>query len=153
MSENRFRQVAEDFYVAPQLEAADFPALRAMGVRTVINNRPDGEAPDQLSDAQARELAAAAGLAYAHVPVVSGGIGPGALSALVEVLESNPGPYLAYCRSGTRSCYLWALQEARRRPVGEIVKAAAAAGYELTPMEGLLRRIHEANRGEDDQVR
>ena len=146
MSENRFRQVAEDYYVAPQLEAADFATARALGVRTVINNRPDGEAADQLSDAEARELAARAGLAYAFVPIVSGGIGPGAMSELVEVLDSNPGPFLAYCRPGTRSCYLWALQAARGHAPEEILKAAAAAGYDLAPARELLRQIHEANR-------
>lgn len=141
MGDDRFRRVADGFFVAPQLEAADFAAARALGVRTVINNRPDGEASGQLSDGAARKLAAEAGLAYAFVPVVSGGIGPEAMAAFVEAIDGNPGPYLAYCRSGTRSCYLWALQEARRRPVPEIVAAAAAAGYDVAPATPLLRRI------------
>ena len=98
--------------------------------------------------AEARELAAEAGLAYAFVPIVSGGIGPGAMSELVEVLDSNPGPFLAYCRSGTRSCYLWALQAARGHAPEEILKAAAAAGYDLAPTRELLRQIHEANRSQ-----
>ena len=62
MAESKLRQVAKDFFVAPQLQAQDFVAARAAGIRTVINNRPDGEAPDQLSDAQARELAPTNGL-------------------------------------------------------------------------------------------
>ena len=41
------RRVAEDFWVAPQLETADFALARELGVKTVLNNRPDGEAPDQ----------------------------------------------------------------------------------------------------------
>ena len=45
MTDSKFRQVAKDFYVAPQLQAEDFAAARATGIRTVINNRPDGEAP------------------------------------------------------------------------------------------------------------
>lgn len=153
MDDGRFRRVSDGFYVAPQLTPEDFAAAKALGVRTVINNRPDGEAPDQLSDARARELAAAAGLAYAHVPVPQGGIGPEALNGLVEAMEALPGPYLAYCRSGTRSCHLWALQEARRRPPGEIVQAAAGAGYDLGPARELLRRIHEAHRSDGAQAR
>jgi sulfide:quinone oxidoreductase len=144
MSDSRFRQVAEDFFVAPQLVADDFAAAAAAGIRTVINNRPDGEVLDQLADAEAREFASAAGLRYAFVPVVSGGIQPEAMLAMAEAVAENPGPYLAYCRSGTRSCYLWALQEARRRPAEEIVTAASAAGYDLAPLVPLLRRINGA---------
>ncbi|MFO1073395.1 MAG: TIGR01244 family sulfur transferase [Geminicoccaceae bacterium] len=139
-----FRQVAEDFFVAPQLQADDFAAARAFGIRTVINNRPDGEAPDQLSDETARALAEAAGLAYVHVPVVTGGIGPEAMSAFAEAVDQHGGPFLAYCRSGTRSCFLWALQAARHSPSEPIVAAGAAAGYDLAPLAPLLRKIHAA---------
>ena len=52
MGATPFRQVAKDFFVAPQLVAADFAIAQAAGIRTLINNRPDGEAPDQLSDAR-----------------------------------------------------------------------------------------------------
>jgi len=144
MSDSRFRRVADDFFVAPQLTADDFATAADAGIRTVINNRPDGEALDQLADAEARELASAAGLRYAFVPVVSGGIQPEAMLAMAEAVEGNPGPYLAYCRSGTRSCYLWALQAARQRPAEEIVAAAAAAGYDLGALAPLLRRINGA---------
>ena len=54
--------------MAPQLTEADFPAARAAGIKTIINNRPDGEAADQLTDAEARALAQANGLAYVFVP-------------------------------------------------------------------------------------
>jgi uncharacterized protein (TIGR01244 family) len=141
MTETPFRRVTDDFFVAPQLTAADFAAARAMGIRTVINNRPDGEAPDQLSDAEARALAEAEGLAYAHVPVISGGIRPEAVTAFAEAVAGNPGSYLAYCRSGTRSCYMWAFAEAPKRPAGEILEAAAAAGYDLSPALPLLRQL------------
>lgn len=141
MHDSRFRQVAPGFYVAPQLEAGDFAAARAAGIRTVINNRPDGEAAGQLTDEEARALAEAAGLAYAFVPVSPGGIGPEAVAAFAQAVEANPGPYLAYCRSGTRSCHMWAFNAARSQPTREIVAAAAAAGYDLGPALPALRRI------------
>lgn len=145
MDRGRFHKVGRDgFFVAPQLAADDFAAAAAAGIRTVINNRPDGEAPDQLTDAEARALATAAGLAYVHVPVISGGIGPEALAAFAEALETTPGPYLAYCRSGTRSCYLWGLEAVRRHPPEAVIADAAAAGYDLAPALPLMRRIHGA---------
>jgi len=53
-----FIQLEPDIAVAPQLVEADFAEIAARGFRSVVNNRPDGEAPDQLPNAQA---AAAAG--------------------------------------------------------------------------------------------
>jgi uncharacterized protein (TIGR01244 family) len=141
VTQSQFRQLTDDFYVAPQLAAADFAAARALGIRTVINNRPDGEAADQLSDAEAAEAAEAAGLAYAFVPVVSGGLRPETVEAFQKAMARHSGPYLAYCRSGTRSCHMWALATAGRRPVEETLGSAAAAGYDLSPARPLLEHL------------
>ena len=96
--------------VAPQIAAADFAALAAAGVRTVINNRPDGEELGQLSSAEAARLAAAAGLAYRHIPVTAATLSDEAVSAFRQEVAAS-GTVLAYCRSGTRSATLWALGE------------------------------------------
>ena len=141
MGATPFRRVAEGFFVAPQLMASDFPAARAAGIRTIINNRPDGEAADQLSDAQARELAEANGLAYAFVPVVSGGMGPDDVAAFQAAVSANPGPHLAYCRSGTRSCHIWAFASAEDRPVEQTMAAAAGAGYDLSGVRPILEHL------------
>ena len=133
--------MADDYFVAPQLQAADFATAKDAGIRTVINNRPDGEALDQLSDAQGARLAAAQGLDYAFVPVSPGGWARTDIEALADALAAHPGPYLAYCRSGTRSCHLWACATAARRPVEETIAAAAAAGYDLTPLRPVLERL------------
>lgn len=136
-----FRKVAQGFYVAPQLAAEDFAEAAAMGIRTVINNRPDGEAPDQLADAEARAAAEAHGMAYAHVPVVPGGIFPDHIAAMKAAIDGHEGPYVAYCRSGTRSCHLWALTMAQREDPDRLIEAAASAGYDLHAMRPLLKEI------------
>ena len=41
------------------------------GVRTIVNNRPDGEDPGQLPAAEARQAAEAHGIAYHHIPVTA----------------------------------------------------------------------------------
>jgi sulfide:quinone oxidoreductase len=143
MQQASFRSVAGDYFVAPQLQAADFAAAKDAGIRTIINNRPDGEAMDQLSDAEARELATSHGLDYVYVPVVSGRMGRDDVQALVAAIAAHPGPYLGYCRSGTRSCQLWACATSGQRPVQETLAAAAEAGYDLTPMRDLLERLAE----------
>lgn len=136
--------VARDFSVAPQITAEDFAAAAARGVRTVINNRPDGEAPDQLSDAQARAAAEAAGLVYRSIPVTMP-IPLTAVAAFAAALKETPGPHLAYCRSGTRSITLWAMAQAKggADPV-ELIRTAAAAGYDLSPMRAVLGGMRDA---------
>jgi uncharacterized protein (TIGR01244 family) len=141
-----FRKLTDDFYVAPQLEPDDFAEAASLGVRTVINNRPDGEAADQLSDAEARAAAEAQGLAYVHVPVVTGGIHPDHIADMKAAIEANDGPYVAYCRSGTRSCHLWALVGAAAEDPDKLIAAAASAGYDLHGMRSILKQINLGNR-------
>jgi len=136
-----FIQVAPDFSVAPQISAADFAAAAALGIRTIINNRPDGVAPGQLSDAEARRAAEAAGLAYRSIPVTMP-IDQGAVAAFAEALAETPGPHLAYCRSGTRSINLWALAMARGgAEPSDLIASAANAGYDLSGIRTLLASL------------
>jgi len=138
MRDQLFRRLTPDFYVAPQLEADDFERARALGIATIVNNRPDGEAADQLAHTEAQEIATAAGMTYVHVPVVSGRLQQSDVEAMRRAIDGHDGPFLAYCRSGTRSCQLWALAVAPDMPSDAIVRAAAGAGYDLDPLRPLL---------------
>ncbi len=131
------RRVTDQFAVAPQLALEDFAVLAEMGFRHVINNRPDGEAPDQPDSAAMAAAAGAAGLTYVHAPFV----GQPTPDAVREALRAN-GKTLAFCRSGTRSITAWAMGQASQGArVQEIVELAAEAGYNLAPMGGLLRQL------------
>jgi uncharacterized protein (TIGR01244 family) len=93
-------------WIMGQPSIAEFASLKRRGFVTVINNRPDGEAPDQAGS-QAEELAAReAGLAYVHLPVTSTGITEDDARRFQEVIEASPGPVVAHCRSGARSFFL-----------------------------------------------
>ena len=132
-----FREVAEGFWVAPQLAEADVAAAAERGVRTLINNRPDGEEPGQPTAAELRGWAEAHGLAYHDAPAPSPVSMPGlegALAAQREVFATAERPVLAFCRTGTRSIMVWALDEAAsgRRSRDELVALGAEAGYDLS---------------------
>jgi uncharacterized protein (TIGR01244 family) len=114
------------------------PALAAEGVRMIINNRPDGEAPGQPEGEEIARAAEAAGLAYRAIPVRQ--LEPGAVEATAQALEEAEGPVLAYCASGTRSTFLWALARSARGADGDdLSDKALAAGYDLTPIRRFLR--------------
>jgi uncharacterized protein (TIGR01244 family) len=133
-----FRRVTDQLSVSPQITVEDIDEAARQGFRTIINNRPDGEDPTQPSSREMEAAAAAAGLAYFHIPV-RGGPTPEQVETTERVLEQVQGPVLAFCRSGTRSIVTWALAQAQADayPRDELVQLGRQAGYDL---EGLLPR-------------
>ncbi|MEA3048175.1 MAG: hypothetical protein QOG84_11 [Sphingomonadales bacterium] len=120
--------------MAGQIAPADIAAL---DVRIVVNNRPDGEEPGQPLSADIAAAARAAGLDYRDIPI-AGSISAAEVQAMAEALDA--GPALLFCRSGTRSTWLWALARASRGgDPDQLVAAAAEAGYDLGPILPYLR--------------
>lgn len=138
------RKLTDQVSVSPQLLPGELADLAAAGFRSVINNRPDGEADDQPASAAMAEAAAAHGLAYRHIPVVPGQYDPAAIDAMAGALEELPGPVLAFCRTGTRSTSLWALQAARQTEADALVRVAGDAGYDLAALAPRLRAARHA---------
>jgi uncharacterized protein (TIGR01244 family) len=103
--------VSPDFSAAPQITPGDVAAIAAMGFRSIMCNRPDGEAADQAPAAEIRAEAERQGLAFAHVPVVSGAITADDVADFEAALQALPGPVFAYCRSGARCQNLWMLAQ------------------------------------------
>ena len=135
------RRVTDDFFVAPQLRPEDMAGL-AGRFRLVINNRPDGEETGQPCGDEVAEAARAAGLEYRAIPV-TGAPQAAEVEALRQALAGATGPVLAYCRTGTRCIVAWGLGEALEgRPLGELTRLGADAGYDLgPPLETLLPRL------------
>ena len=127
------RKVTDDFAVAPQIDLSDVAEAAGQGFCLLINNRPDGEAPDQPTSAQVEAAARAAGLDYVHIPV-RGGPTLEQVEAMRTALAQAKGPALAFCRSGTRSIVTWTLGQARAgdRPPEALLRLGAQAGYDLS---------------------
>lgn len=135
-----YQPLDDQVLVAGQIAAEELSAIAALGVTTIVNNRPDDEEPGQPAGAEIEAVAQAMGLAYRHIPV-AGGLTTHQVEAMAAALAEADGKLLAFCRSGTRSTYLWALARASRGGDGaEIMQQAAAAGYDLSPLQGLLMR-------------
>jgi uncharacterized protein (TIGR01244 family) len=131
---SQFRKVTDAFQVSPQITPDEARAAGEAGVKLIINNRPDGEAPDQPKSADIEAAARAAGAAFLSLPFV-GRPTIDQARAQAEAVAGADGPVLAFCRSGTRSITAWAIGEASRgRDRAELVRLAAAAGYDLGPV-------------------
>jgi uncharacterized protein (TIGR01244 family) len=133
------RKLDERTYVARQIALDDVGAVKAAGVTMIVNNRPDGEGPDQPTSAEMEAVAQAAGLGYRYIPV-RGGFSPEQVEAMTAALDDAKGPVLAFCLSGTRSTFLWALARASQGEDGEeLIAKAADAGYDLSAIAPYLR--------------
>src|SRR6056297_2008301 len=132
------RRITEGLSVGPQITPDDIPALKEAGFRSIIDNRPDAEGPDQPGHEEMRVAAEKAGMEFRYLPVTPGKVTDETAEAFGNALTELPGPVLAYCRTGTRSATLWSLASADRLDPSEILSKTKAAGYD---MAGVVRRI------------
>lgn len=133
------RTINESVSVAPQITVDDIAAIKAAGFVAIVNNRPDEEEAGQPAGDAIRAAAEAAGLAYVAIPITHAGFSHPQIDAMTQALTAADGPVLAYCRSGTRSCNLWALAEAKAGgDSAELVEKAAGAGYDLSGIRPTL---------------
>ena len=134
-----FRKLTDGIYTSPQITLDDVAEAAAMGVKLIVNNRPEGESDDQVPGAEIEAAAHAAGMDYVAIPVTHSGFSETQVVAMAKALDGAEGPVLAYCRSGTRSTLLWALSEASQGGDPDaLTNMAAKAGYDVSPVRPLM---------------
>ncbi len=129
-----FRRLDDQTLVHGQISVADIDLARAAGITGIINNRPDGEEPDQIPGAVLQAAALAVGMSYVAAP--SYGMPDDAVvNAVADALVARAAhdQTLMFCKSGTRSTVAWAMVQRRRGlDVENIRGSAAEAGYDLS---------------------
>jgi uncharacterized protein (TIGR01244 family) len=141
-----FRTIDDKFLASPQIAVSDIADAKALGVVTIINNRPDGEEPSEPQGDEIEAAVTAAGMRYVSIPVTHAGFSGPQVAAMALALEQAGGPVLAYCRSGTRSTLLWALARTQLGDDKAALQAKArAGGYDLSSIDHLID-IVAANR-------
>lgn len=134
------KSLCDQMSVGPQIALEDLPEIAAAGFRTVVSCRPDGEEEGQLTAAQIAEAAAAQGLAFAHVPVVPGQLGPEQAAAFDAAIAELPQPVFGFCRTGARASMLWALNRCGcgTLDADAALGRAADAGYDISALRPRL---------------
>lgn len=137
-----FIRVTDAVSVAGQIDIDDVARAAADGFTLIVNNRPDGETPDQPPGSEIAAAVEAHGLRYVAIPVTHAGFTREMVEEMTAVLASAGGPVLAFCRSGTRSINLWALASASEGADADgLIAAGRAAGYELGGLAPTLRHL------------
>jgi uncharacterized protein (TIGR01244 family) len=103
------RPITDDYAVSGQILPEDIAALKAAGFKSIVCHRPDGEQPGQPKAEEIAAAAKAAGLAFRHIPVVSGQLTEENVADMAAALDEMEGPVFGFCRSGARSTNIFAL--------------------------------------------
>lgn len=114
--------------------------LAALGYRSIISNRPDGETADQPAWADIAAAAATHGMAAQHIPVTLSRFDAAQVDVFRDALGHLPRPIAAYCRTGTRSALLWALANEANLTVDERLAITSQEGFDLEPFRALLNK-------------
>jgi len=133
------RQLDDQSSVCGQIAPHEVAGLAGSGITMLVNNRPDGEEPDQPLAGDIEAAAAEAGIAYRFVPIIRG-IGPADVEAMQEARrDAGDGKLLAFCRSGTRSALTLGLAKREEGASAEEVhRCLTDAGFDPGPIAHLL---------------
>lgn len=101
-------KVTDTFAVAPQILETDMAIIKAQGITTIINNRPDDETDHPSSNLKLQAAAEALGMKYHFIPVIGMNFPQQTVSHMADVLKNSSGKVLAFCRTGNRSINTWA---------------------------------------------
>lgn len=129
--------------VSAQIKPEDLPDIAQQGFRSVICNRPDGEAADQPTFEEIEAAAKKLDIEIRYQPITAGKVNDKDAQEFGALLAALPKPVLAYCRTGTRSATLWSLSQAEALPLAGILSKTKSAGYD---MAGVVRRIANGGR-------
>jgi len=134
------KMLTPDLSVMPQVSEADIAELSLRGFKSIISNRPDGEAGDQPAWTAIAAAAHSHGMEARHIPVVAGQIDDDDVAAFAAALRDMPTPIAAFCRTGTRAALLWALANEGSQSPDERIRIAAAQGFDLEPFRARIEQ-------------
>jgi sulfide:quinone oxidoreductase len=107
----RVLELAPQVYVSGQLFEHDIRLAAKQGVRSIMNNRPDGESVGQPLSADLAKVAEELGITFSYIPVDPRAITSKDVEAFAKARDELQRPLLIFCRSGGRSAKLWELAE------------------------------------------
>lgn len=134
-------RINDKLSVMPQPAPGEFQTLQALGFKSLINARPDGEEPGQPGTKAEGTAAEQAGLSYAFVPVTVTTITEGDVRAFQHAIDAPEGPVIAHCKTGTRALLLHVIGEVLdgRMTVEDISSVGASHAIDLSAATTWLR--------------
>jgi len=107
----RVLELAPQVYASGQLFEHDLRLAAKQGVRSIMNNRSDGESMGQPSSADLAKVAEELGMTFVHFPVDPKSITRQDAEAFAKICDELERPLLIFSRSGARSTKIWEMAE------------------------------------------
>ena len=107
----RVFELAPQVYVSGQLFEHDIRLVAKQGVRSIMNNRPDGESIGQPLSAELASVAEELGMTFLNMPIDARSITRQDVEAFAKACDELERPLLIFCRSGMRSTTIWEMAE------------------------------------------
>ncbi len=95
--------MSHNISITGQVTPDQVPMLAENGIKTIINNRPDGEEPGQPTSADIAAAAKKAGLAYKEISFAGNELNQNHVEAFADFFNQAESPILVFCRTGARS--------------------------------------------------
>jgi len=93
--------------VSDQILPSDLEEIAALGFRSIVCNRPDGESSDQPAFAEISAEARLHALEARYLPIRNRQIDNNDAVSFAELHGELAKPIFVYCKSGARSIALW----------------------------------------------
>lgn len=133
-----FKCINQHLSVFGQISKNDLLSAQQQGFKTVVNNRPDNEGDDQISNAELEQYSRELGLNYFYLPIAPTGISDQEAEQFGEIFKQQASPLLAFCRTGNRSTRLWALAQSATTDSNSLILQAQHAGYDISSLRERL---------------
>ena len=95
--------MAHNISIQGQITPEQVPMLAENGFKTIINNRPDGEEPNQPMSADLAIAAEKAGIVYKEISFAGTGLTQQHVEDFADFFNQAQPPILVFCRTGARS--------------------------------------------------
>lgn len=131
--------ITDTFSASGELCEQDLKQLHEDGVSTIINVRPDNEAPEQITNAQWNTLCQQYGLQYVFIPVKSGQYSEHDVKQFKDAIDNAQKKVHCFCRTGTRAVHLFALANKDTDSIKQLQTAITSKGYDLRAISEELK--------------
>ena len=107
----RVLELAPQVYVSGQLFEHDVRLLAKQGIRSIMNNRADGESTGQPPSADLAKVAEELGVTFVHLPIDPRSITAQDVETFTMACEQLQRPLHIFSRTGARSTKIWEMTE------------------------------------------
>lgn len=131
----KINKINNYYSVSEQITVDDIQKIKDNGFKTIICNRPDNESTDQPKHSEIMEVAKSLDVNFYFIPIIPGQFTKENIEDFKKIESDKQNqPMFAFCRTGTRSCMLWALTHMNDIPKEEILETCHKAGYDLSQL-------------------